>query len=237
MKIGLAQINLYESIEKNRRKIIDYISFAKEKEVRILCFPETALSGYLFDGFLNLNYEELERELQIIKEVVKGYGITVILGTPLKVNNDLYNSAVIIYPDSRVLQYSKRNLVSYEEAYFKPGKERMVFDVDGLRFGVIICRDQNDPLLSRELKKMGAMGIFICSAHYYDLVESKLKRDKNIALPIARAYENSLYVFKSNAIGTIKGRISYGNSIIVDPNGVVVLKASEKDEELLVYDV
>lgn len=237
MRIGVSQIYLYDSIKKNKDKIIDYINSAKEKDVDILCFPETALSGYIFEGFLTLNFSELEEAIQVIRAVVNQAGLVVILGTPLKQNGLLYNSAVILYPDGKMLKYHKNNLVSYEELYFNPGKDSVVFDVEGFRFGVMVCRDQNFPWLASNLKSKGAYGIFICSAHYYNLVEARMKKEKNNALPIARAYENSLYVFKSNAVGIIKGRISYGNSVIVDPDGVVILRAGETSEEMLVYDI
>lgn len=237
MRIGVSQIYLYDSIKKNRDKIIDYINSAKKKDVNILCFPETALSGYIFEGFLTLNFSELEEAIQVIRAVVNQAGLVVILGTPLKQNGVLYNSAVILYPDGKMLKYHKNNLVSYEELYFNPGKDSVVFDVEGFRFGVMVCRDQNFPGLASNLKSMGAHGIFICSAHYYNLIEARMKKEKNNALPIARAYENSLYVFKSNAVGIIKGRISYGNSMIVDPGGVVILRAGETSEEMLVYDI
>ena len=101
----------------------------------------------------------------------------------------------------------------------------------------MICRDQNSPELARELAGMGARGIFILSAHYYELVESHMKREKNSALPIARAYENSVYVFKANAVGAIQGKVSYGGSMLIDPRGITVLGAGDRDEELLVCEV
>ncbi|MGQ9615366.1 MAG: carbon-nitrogen hydrolase family protein [Spirochaetota bacterium] len=237
MRIGVSQIYLFDSIEKNKERIIDYINIAKKKDVNILCFPETALSGYIFEGFLTLNYYELEGALKVISDVASQTKVIVVLGTPLKQNGVLYNSAVILYPDGKMLKYHKNNLVSHEELYFKPGKDSVIFDVEGFRFGVMVCRDQNFPELACNLKGLGAHGIFICSAHYYSLVEAKMKKEKNNALPIARAYENKLYVFKSNAVGTLKGRISYGNSMIVNPDGIVVLRASETGEEMLVYDI
>jgi predicted amidohydrolase len=64
-----------------------------------------------------------------------------------------------------------------------------------------------------------------------------MKLEKNVALPVARAYENEIYVFKANAVGTNHGTVSYGTSLIVDPRGVVVQRAGETHEELLVHDV
>ena len=101
----------------------------------------------------------------------------------------------------------------------------------------MICRDQNSPGLAKELSDTGIKGIFMSSAHYYGLIESRMKMEKNIALPIARAYENGVYVFKSNAVGTLRHKISYGNSMIIDPRGIIVQRAGDVGEELLVHDI
>ncbi|MCK4823037.1 carbon-nitrogen hydrolase family protein [bacterium] len=237
MKIGVVQLNLTDSISKNKKKILEYIHRATNEDVEILGFPETALTGYIFDDFFNVDYGEVDRAIQEISESIVQSKLHVILGTPYKDEKRIYNSAVILFPDGKRLIYHKNNLVDYEEKYFKKGDKKFVFTVNGCSFGVMICSDQNYPELARELKEMGALGIFISSAHYYELIESKMKREKNCALPVARAYENSCFVFKSNGVGSLKGKISFGNSMIVDPRGIVVLQAGEIQEQMLVYDI
>lgn len=108
-----------------------------------------------------------------------------------------------------------------------------MFMHNGCTFGVMICTNQNNPEIASNLKKKGAGVIFIVSAHYYGLAESKLKLEKNVALPIARAYENNVYVCKANTVGVSSGRISYGTSLIVHPNGLVMSRGSDHSEELL----
>lgn len=237
MKIGVAQIRLEDSVAINKDKILKCIDEAIEREVEVLNFPETALSGYIFEEFPRMDFTELEEGLAAISGALKGSSLHVITGTPFREGGELFNSAVVLYPDGRRLVYHKINLVSYEQNYFARGSRKVTFEVRGTAFGVMICRDQNSPELAKELKEMGVRGLFLLSAHYYELIESKMKREKNIALPIARAYENGLYVFKSNAVGTLKHRISYGNSMIIDPRGIVVQRAGETQEEMLAYDI
>jgi predicted amidohydrolase len=237
MKIGVVQLNLTDSIRRNKKNILEYIHRAKNDNIEILGFPETALTGYIFDDFLKADYSEVESSIQEISISIAQSKLHVILGTPYKAEKSVYNSVVILYPDGKHLVYHKINLVDYEKKYFSKGNEKSVFNVNGCCFGVMICRDQNSPELARDLTKMGARGIFISSAHYYELIESKMKREKNWALPVARAYENNCFVFKSNGVGSLKGKISFGNSMIVDPRGIVVLSAGETQERMLVYDI
>ena len=164
-------------------------------------------------------------------------GISAVVGTPYRMGERLFNSVVVLLADGRKLLYHKNRLVSYEEAYFVPGKEILTFDLGELRFGTIICRDQNSPGLANRIKKDGAHVLFISCAHFYPPPEARLKVDKNRAFPIARALENGLFVCKANAIGTYRGRVNLGHSMIVGPNGVVIAEAGENEEELLTFDI
>jgi predicted amidohydrolase len=237
MKIGVAQVRLESSVEGNKKKILECIGEAAGQGVEVLNFPETALSGYVFEEFSRLDYTEVDDAMKEIAGVLQGGSLHVVLGTPMREDGKLYNSAVVLFPDGKRLFYHKIHLVSYEQKYFTPGSRKVTFKVKGTGFGVMICRDQNSPELARELSGLGVKGIFISSAHYYEVIESRMKIEKNIALPIARAYENGLYVFKSNAVGTLKHMVSYGNSMIIDPRGIVVQKGGDTAEELLVYDI
>jgi predicted amidohydrolase len=237
MKIGVAQMNLAESVRENKEKILGFVERGIKEGLTCLAFPETALSGYVYDGFLTLDYAAVRAAIDEIGKSVRGKGLHAVVGTPFEEKGVRYNSAAVISPDGHTLVYHKNLLVSYEEKYFEPGSRKLAFEAGGYRFGVMICRDQNSPELARELAGMGARGIFILSAHYYGLIESHMKREKNCALPVARAYENGVYVFKANAVGTIQGKVSYGGSMLIDPRGITILRADDRNEELLVCDI
>ena len=124
-----------------------------------------------------------------------------------------------------------------EEAYFKKGKEPLIFQLGNVKFGILICRDQNDPMLAQEYKTLGADAIFILSAHFYEPIEAIRKSNKNRALPIARAFENNLFVLKANAVGVVNELISLGGSLIIDPEGFVVREGNNIDEMILSYEI
>jgi predicted amidohydrolase len=153
------------------------------------------------------------------------------------VDDRLFNSVVVLVADGRRFLYHKHNLVSYEEDYFVPGNDLLTFDIATLRFGTIICRDQNFPRLAQRIKEEGAHVLFISCAHFYPPMEARLKVEKNRALPIARACENGVFVSKANAVGSYRGRISLGHSLLIGPNGVVISEAGETEERLLAFDI
>jgi omega-amidase len=237
MKIAAAQIELSRDSGKNADRIKAYITNAGEKGISIVAFPETALTGYTVNAFRHHDQDRVDVLTGEIHATVKQTGVAAVVGLPYREDGTLYNSAVVLLPDGNRMLYHKRYLVGFEEEIFTPGKQNLVFPHDGLSIGVVICRDQNFPMLFAELKQSGADVVFILSAHYYKPTEARWKLDKNIALPIARATENGLYVCKANAVGTIPGKVNLGHSLIVGPNGVVLARAGESSEAFLSFDI
>ena len=237
MIVGVAQMRLSPDLGRNLESIKRFVAKAADEGVGILNFPETCLTGYIYDRFLKVKKEDVELRLNQLKEIVQKSGVSIIVGTPLWQNDKLFNSVVVLLYDGRQFLYHKINLVSYENDYFAAGHETLTFVLKGLTCATIICRDQNFPDLARKYKESGVQVLFISCAHFYPPNEARLKIDKNRALPIVRAYENEMFVCKSNAIGTIRGKINLGHSLIVAPNGCVVCEAGETTEELLSFEI
>ena len=236
MKAAVAQVKLYNDIEANLITISKYVSLASKEDIDILCFPECNITGYVRD-FSKVNQNEVMETLNIIQKQVTKAGVNVIVGTPYLERKKRFNSAIVLLTNGRRHTYHKINLTSSEEAYFKKGKEPLIFQLGNVKFGVLICRDQNDPMLAQEYKTLGVDAIFILSAHFYEPIEAIRKVNKNRALPIARAVENNLFVLKANAVGSINEKISSGGSLIIDPEGFVVQEGNNITEMVLSYEL
>lgn len=237
MIVGVVQIRLFPDLERNLSSIKRWIARAADQGVDILNFPETSLTGYIYDAFLQVREEDVLRSIDQLKKITQEMGVSIILGTPFWENSQMYNSVAVLLKDGRQYVYHKNHLVSYESDYFSAGHEILTFELEELTFSTIVCRDQSFPELARRNKEAGAQVLFISCAHFYPPNEARLKIDKNRALPIARASENQMFVCKANSIGTIQGRINLGHSIIVGPNGIVLSEAGETQEELLAIDI
>ena len=235
MKAGVAQIGLCNEIGTNIEKILSYLKSAASLELDFLCFPECCLTGYKRD-FRNIAWDEVAQAIDKLQEAVTTEGITIAVGTPYAEAGKVYNAAIVISANHR-LKYFKNNLTDFDKQYFAEGKDMLSFQVKGVKCGLIICRDQNDPRLAQEYARVGAKVVFLLAAHYYPPAEARRKLDKNRALPIARAVENSLFVAKANAVGFQDDHVSLGHSMIVDPEGSVVCEADEEEEKLLYHDL
>nr|QNO56415.1 nitrilase [Methanosarcinales archaeon ANME-1 ERB7] len=236
MKAGVAQVTLYNDIDTNLATISKYLSLASKEDIDILCFPECNITGYVRD-FTSVNQNEVMDTLNNIQEQVTKNCVNVIVGAPYLERNKRFNSAIVLLTSGKRAIYHKINLTSSDEAYFKKGEEPLIFRVGEAKFGVLICRDQNHPMLVHAYKTFGADAIFILSAHFYDPIEAIRKINKNKALPIARAVENNLWVLKANAVGSSNEKISLGGSLIIDPNGFIIHEGNTINEMVLSYEI
>jgi predicted amidohydrolase len=236
MKAAVAQVKLYNDIDANLITTSKYISWASKEDIDILCFPECNITGYVRD-FTKVDQNKLAETLDIIQEQVTKDGVNVIVGAPYFEREKCFNSAIVLLTNGGRYIYHKINLTSSDEVYFKKGKKPLCFQLDDIKFGVLICRDQNDPMLAAKYKTLGADAIFILSAHFYEPIKAIRKLNKNRALPIARAVENNLFVLKANAVGSNNELISLGGSVIIDPEGFVIHEGDSANEMVLSYEI
>jgi len=114
----------------------------------------------------------------------------------------------------------------HESAAFKPGCEIATYDCEGVTIGCAICYDLRFPYLFQALAEKGADLIALPSA--FTLVTGK---DHWEVLCRARAIENEVYFCAPAQTGAHKAghetRFTFGNSLIADPWGQVVARASE----------
>ncbi len=238
MNIAVAQMAISESLEQNTARIIGFMEKAGKLEAELICFPEMCLTGYS-PGLLQQKdfTSQVEGALERLGKACRQLNLAAIVGHAHLEQGHRYNRATVLLPSSGLYFYDKQFLTEPEEKYFCPGSQNTLFTYRDTSFGLIICRDQNYPLLARELKEMGAGAMFILAAHYYSPREARWKLEKNRAIPITRAVENKFHVFMANTVGTHLGMISLGNSLIAEPGGAVVASAGETEESIIFFDI
>ena len=150
--------------------------------------------------------------------------------------NRVHNTTVVFDRDGReVARYRKIHMfdvetpdgMSYQEsASFKPGEAVVTYDCEGVTIGCAICYDLRFPYLFQALVAKGAEMIVLPSA--FTLQTGK---DHWEVLCRARAIETQTYFAAPAQTGTFtigeQVRTSYGHSLIVDPWGHVVARASD----------
>jgi predicted amidohydrolase len=116
---------------------------------------------------------------------------------------------------------------SYRESDVEEGGDEIVLSqtVDGMELGMSICYDLRFPELFRILAVRGARVIALPSAFTLPTT-----RDHWETLIRARAIENQTFVIAANQVGRHQsGLHSGGRSMIVDPWGVVLAQAPDRE--------
>jgi predicted amidohydrolase len=224
MKITLVQMNVDRDLALNTDKILSVLQSAQRGEW--IAFPEGALTGYFPeepDFLTRINQEAVERAIQDIAQAAKHAQCHCLFGTALLADNVWYNAVVFQSYAGAQRLYRKVRLSALDKRHFAPGKENPVYAVDGVTFGIQVCREILFPESWSGLKQRGAQVVF----H----INNALKPYDDVwkHLVIARAVENRMFVCSVNNGAPPQKLTSY----LVAPTGRMLLEADEQAEQTL----
>ena len=239
VNLGVVQMRVTTNLDTNIKTIISHIRQASATRISLLCFPECSLSGYIVNHD-KLDYESIFQSLIELQKESDRFNISLLIGTPWRSRAKTFNTAFVIKPKSGIIKkYYKNDLTEYDRTYFSKGSSSQCpfWIHEGIKCGVLICRDQNNPMLALRYKKNNVKVLFYLSSHHYSRREALYKERRNRSFPIVRAAENMMYTAKSDAVGEQNGLVSMGSSIIADPKGRVIAEAVNGREELLKFSL
>ncbi|MCP4609570.1 MAG: carbon-nitrogen hydrolase family protein [Planctomycetes bacterium] len=228
MKLTISQFSIEPDIGANKDKMLSVIQSAGRNEWII--FPEGALSGYFPDKgsyFEELDRAELTNAMTEIADEVKRCGCYCLYGSATYGDEDWLNSVVIESHSGQRQLYHKIELSALDHKHFKPGREVPVYRLDGVTFGVQMCRELIFPEAWQSLQKQGAQVVF----H----INNALNEHDQIwrSISIARAVENANFVCSVNN-GAFGQKLS---SHVVSPSGKVILETEPSQEQRISVDV
>jgi predicted amidohydrolase len=189
----------------------------------VLVLPELFLPGYnrpdLHARMAQTQAGDwIARLRDLAAEAVCGLAV----GWAERVGEDVFNAATVIGPTGQILaHYHKIQLFGpMERDSFCFGKAPPpIFDLAGLRCGLLICYDIEFPAHAADLARRGAEVILVPTANPegFDHVQ-------RVLVP-ARAHENRMFVAYANYCGTEQGLIFGGQSVVVGPDAAVLAAA------------
>ncbi|HTL71071.1 MAG TPA: NAD+ synthase [Candidatus Eisenbacteria bacterium] len=239
LKVCLAQINVtVGDFERNRRKIVDALRFARDRGAGLVTFPELCLTGYppedaLFqDGFITDSLKTLRRILPETR------GLSAVIGFVDRAGSALYNAAAVAQDGKLRRVYRKVHLPNYgvfdEKRYFRPGERPMFARFGPLRSGITICEDiwVKESEVWRRGHAAGSSLMVNISASPYHAGKQALRRKLIIEL----ARRTGCVVIYQNLVGGQDELVFDGGSMIADRAGVLA-EARRFEEDLLLAEV
>jgi omega-amidase len=238
MKISVAQISCsLGDPEANLSKVRDFSLRAKEAGAELIVFPEMSDTGYSMP-VIQKHADHWKRGfVPSLQKIATELSMAIVSGVSERDESLIYNCQVLIDAKGDIVaKYRKTHLYAVapveEQACFAPGDRFASFALGELRFGFSICYDLRFPELYRKLAIDQNVGAFVISSAWpFPRVEHFR------VLTQARAIENQSYVLASNRVGKDEDLWFCGNSMIIDPRGVVIAAASSDREELIQADL
>ncbi|HST59630.1 MAG TPA: carbon-nitrogen hydrolase family protein [Longimicrobium sp.] len=217
--------------------IRERVACCEAKGVQILCCPEAVLGGLADYAARPADFAiDVESgQLDAVLSPLASDAVTTIIGfTEIRAGR-LYNAAAVNHRGAVAGIYRKLH-PAIRKSVYDAGEQMPVFTVEGLTFGIVICNDSNFPEPARAMTAQGATALFIPTNNGLPPEKADVvvhARNADIALATA----NRVWVIRADVAGRADGRVSYGSSGIVGPDGAVLQRARRLTETLLVADI
>jgi predicted amidohydrolase len=226
MKIKIAQLIVGKDIDINQEKILKEISMAESDEWII--FPEAILSGYYPDEDVytaGLDWALIQIKLDELERVVREKRCHCLLGSASFIENAWRNSVYTFsYLKDRV-RHDKIQLSKLDKKHFKSGNALKSYELQGIRYGTLACRELIFPQQWLDLKRAGSQVIF----HLNNAIQPHDVQWRHIL--ITRAIENSVFVVSVNNADSPQLLASY----VINPRGEIIAETmTEKEESIKV---
>ncbi|KHF41348.1 carbon-nitrogen family hydrolase [Halalkalibacter okhensis] len=232
MKLASYQMDIIPgNPTENRNKVKEWAErVCKEQQPDILVLPEMWTTAYTLTTLAEVIKTDKDETEQFLKKLASELNVNMIAGSvAVKDNGGIYNRSYILNRDGEIIHtYDKIHLVPMldEHLYLKGGGSSVeTFELDGHKMGVIICYDLRFPELVRSLALQEAEVVFVVAewpmarAGHWEILQQ------------ARAIENQLFVVSCNRVGTYNEVEFAGGSMVINPWGDVVHRASSTHEE------
>jgi predicted amidohydrolase len=144
MIVGLASPRPATSLDDGLERIGRLLSEAAARGAEIVCFPEAYLPGLRGQDFEVFPWDEAQQEqaLQGVAHHARTHGVAVIMGMERITDAGRQIVAVVIDAQGQVQGVQTKNqLDPSEDPFYVPGDTRRIFEINGVKFGVVICHE------------------------------------------------------------------------------------------------
>lgn len=259
IRVGIVQLSCTNDIKDNMRKLYEGISAVAHKGAELVVLQELHNTPY-FCQTENVNNFDLAETIPgpstlFYSELAAANHIVLVTSLFEKRATGLYhNTAVVFDKDGSIAgTYRKMHIPDdpgfYEKFYFTPGDlgfEPIQTSIGKL--GVQVCWDQWYPEGARLMAMKGAELLIYPTAIGWDPMdtedEKRRQLDAWVTVQRGHAVANGLPVIAVNRVGLelnpeirTKGIQFWGNSFVAGPQGEILAKASNNEEQLMIVEV
>ena len=249
VRLALCQANLpVGDINGNLERLRVRIREARSRGADLVVFPELALTGYPPEDLL-LKPGFVRDAAAALRDLSAGVsGIVALVGAPDGVLDDgaapradprLHNGAAVLADGGIAAFYHKHHLPNYavfdERRYFTPGRQAVVIELGDRRLGVTVCEDiwvAGGPAEWAVREGRAEIVVNLSASPYH-----RAKGREREQLFAARCVDHGCFLAFCNAVGGQDELVFDGHSLVIAPDGTVLARGKQFEEELLIVDV
>jgi predicted amidohydrolase len=240
LSIALAQSPVSADVARNARHIKAMMRKAKAAGAALVQFTEGALSGYgrkvltPFEQWRAGAWAQLRRESDAIAELAGELGLWVVVGSvhPLENGCRPHNCLYVIGPDGVLRTRYDKRFCSHAEltAWYTPGADPIVVEVNGVRLGLAICLEVRFPEVFDEYRRLDVHGVLVSSFTAARDDAQDARQDDIFAVTAQAHAANNCYWL---TLVTPSNRFQGPVTQLVDPLGNVVAKSARHRADLV----
>jgi NAD+ synthase len=233
----LAQINpTVGALHSNVEKVLDVWEKA---EGDLVIFPELVVTGYPpEDLVLKPDFiAQVETRVHDMVEQSKGFAAGALISCPWRIDDALYNAALLIDKGELIAVQAKHHLpnesVFDEKRIFQNGPLPAAIEFRGHKIGVLICEDMWAADVASHLKTQGAEIFITLNASPYTVQKSQ----QRIVHAHARCVENDLPLIYVNQVGGQDELVFDGASFVMNAQGEIIQQLTSFEENVRTFSL
>lgn len=220
LKVAVAHINISNDIRENGIRVREQMREAANAGCRLIQFPEGVMSGYCkqqIRTWADIGWGLLRVEFLATAKLAQDLGIWVVVGIAHRLtgNNLPHNSLYVISDRGTLVNRYDKRFISHGEmqGWYTPGKDPVIFEVDGIKVGLALCLEVQFPEIFDEYRRRHVdcvlLSAYAGEASQYDL------------LVRAHAEINNIWIGFSTPVNKIENDNPLPSSLI-GPDGTVL---------------
>ena len=259
LKIGFLQQHNVADRMDNMKRLAEGITDLAKRGAELIVLQELHNGLYFCQTEEVENFDQAEPipgpSTAFYGELAKQLGVVIVTSLFEKRTTGLYhNTAVVIEKDGSIAgKYRKMHIPDdpayYEKFYFAPGDLGFhPIDTSVGRLGVLVCWDQWYPEAARLMVLQGAEILIYPTAIGYaandDEAEQQRQREAWTTVMRGHAVANGLPVIAVNRVGfeedpsqQTDGIQFWGSSFVAGPQGELIYRASDNEEESIIVEI
>ncbi len=238
LKVALfSSRSVFGDVNANLRHFTELIEAAAKQDARLVCFPELALVSYSTHKDVLKSAEKIPGPTTKKLEVIaKRLNVFISIGMAERDREHHHIAQIVVGPEGYLGKYRKNHPTGGEQhCGFSPGKSFPTWDIDGFRFGVLICFDGRHLDTIEAMKKAHADVIH----HPHGNTVGGLGREaeewtrSKMVYFVSRAVTSRSYILANNSAEDTEQpqrTLQYSSgALVVDPLGQAITRTAQTD--------